>query len=77
MRIIRLIDDDLFISSGYDALFHIEEQIKDLSPGERKQKRDKLARPILNELHDWVFRLNAAPKSLLRKAAHYTREQWQ
>ena len=61
----------------YDALFHIEEQIKDLSPEERKQKRDELARPILNELHDWVFRLNAAPKSLLGKAAHYTREQWQ
>jgi hypothetical protein len=30
----------------------------------------------LAELHDWVFRLNAAPKSALGKAAHYTREQW-
>ena len=61
----------------YDALFHIEEQIKDLSPEERRVKRNELARPILNELHDWAFRLNAAPKSLLGKAAHYTREQWQ
>ena len=61
----------------YDALFHIEEQIKNLSPKKRKQKRDELARPILQELHDWAFRLNAAPKSLLGKAAHYTREQWQ
>jgi hypothetical protein len=60
----------------FNALFHIEEQIKDLSSEERKQKRNELARPILNELHDWVFRLNAAPKSLLGKAAHYTREQW-
>lgn len=60
----------------FDALFHIEEQIRDLSPEERKQKRNELARPILDELRDWVFRLNAAPKSLLGKAAHYTREQW-
>ena len=60
----------------FDALFHIEKQIKNLSPEKRKQKRSELARPILNELHDWVFRLNAAPKSLLGKAAHYTREQW-
>ena len=61
----------------FDTLFHIEEQIKDLSPEERRVKRNELARPILNELHDWAFRLNAAPKSLLGKAAHYTREQWQ
>ena len=27
----------------YDALFHIEDQIKDLSPEERKQKRNDLA----------------------------------
>ena len=60
----------------FDALFHIEEQIKDLPPEERKQKRNELAKPVLDELHDWVFRLNAAPKSLLGKAAHYTREQW-
>ena len=60
----------------FDALFHIEEQIQSLSPEERKQKRNEFARPILDELHNWVFRLNAAPKSLLGKAAHYTREQW-
>ncbi len=61
----------------FDALFHIEEQIKDLTPEERKQKRNDLSRPVMTKLHDWVFRLNAAPKSLLGKAAHYTREQWQ
>ena len=60
----------------YDALFAIEHKLEDLSPDERKTKRAELATPILNELHDWVFRLNAAPKSLLGKAAHYTREQW-
>ena len=26
--------------------------------------------------HDWVFRLNAAPKLLLGKAVQYTRKYW-
>ena len=60
----------------FDALFRIEEEIENLSPEERKKIRNERAKPILDELHDWVFRLNAAPKSLLGKAAHYTREQW-
>ncbi len=40
--------------------FLIIENVENLSPEERKHKRDELARPILNELHDWAFRLNAA-----------------
>jgi len=60
----------------FDTLFAIEEKLADLSPDERKEKRGELAGPVLNELYNWVFRLNAAPKSLLGKAAHYVREQW-
>ena len=60
----------------FDALFRIEGEIEHLAPDERKKIRNERAKPILDELHDWVFRLNAAPKSLLGKAAHYTREQW-
>jgi hypothetical protein len=61
----------------FDALFALEEKWHDLDPEERKIKREKYSKPILDELHDWVFRLNASTKSLLGKAAHYTRSQWQ
>lgn len=62
--------------SYYDALFALEEKWHDLEPEERKLKRQKYAKPIMDELHDWVFRINASPKSALGKAAHYTRAQW-
>ena len=61
----------------FDALFALEEKWHDLDPEERKIKREKYSKPILDKLHDWVFRLNASTKSLLGKAAHYTRSQWQ
>ena len=60
----------------FDALFALEEKWHDLEPEARKQKRLEFAKPILDELHDWVFRLNVSTKSLLGKAAHYTRAQW-
>ena len=59
-----------------DSLFAIEIKLDTLAREERLAKRKELAEPILKELHDWVFCLRAAPKSLLGKAAHYTREQW-
>ena len=60
----------------FDTLFTLEEKWHDLEPEERKQNRLEFAKPILDELHDWVFRINASTKSLLGKAAHYTRSQW-
>ena len=60
----------------FDTLFALEEKWHDLDSEERKQKRLEFAKPILDELHDWVFRLNVSTKSLLGKAAHYTRAQW-
>ena len=59
-----------------DSLFAIENEISSLPPEERLRKRKELAEPILKEFHDWVFRLNAAPKSLLGKAVQYTRKYW-
>ena len=61
----------------FDALFALEEEWHDLDPDERKKKREEFAKPILDELYNWVFHLNASTKSLLGKAAHYTRSQWQ
>ena len=59
-----------------DSLFAIESEIGVLPPVERLEQRKKLAKPILEEFHDWVFGLNDAPKSLLGSAAHYTRKLW-
>ena len=59
-----------------DSLFAIENEISSLLPEERLRKRKELAEPILREFHDWLFRLNAAPKSLLGKAVQYTRKYW-
>lgn len=57
-------------------MFAIESQIQDLPPGEWLAARRKLAAPLLQEFHDWVFRINDGPKSLLGQAASYTRKQW-
>ncbi len=61
----------------FDALFALEEKWHDLDPDERKKMRAKFSKPILDELYNWVFHLNASTKSLLGKAAHYVRSQWQ
>ena len=61
----------------FDALFALEEKWHDLDPDERKKMRIKFSKPILDELYNWVFHLNASTKSLLGKAAHYVRSQWQ
>ena len=60
-----------------DRLFAIESEINDLPPDERLQKRKEVVEPLLKEFHDWLFRVNDGPKSLLGKAAHYNRKQWQ
>ncbi len=60
----------------FDKLFEIERNIASLLPDERKQKRLELSVPILNELRNWVSKLNAPPKSLLGKAANYVISQW-
>ena len=59
-----------------DSLFAIENEISSLPPEKRFLKRKELTEPILNEFHDWLFRLNAAPKSLLGKAVQYTQKYW-
>ena len=61
----------------FDALFALEEKWHDLDPDMRKKMRTEYAKPILDELYNWVFHLNASTKSLLGKAAHYVRSQWQ
>jgi len=59
-----------------DRLFAIEAQIGELPPEARLLKRKEMAEPVLKEMHDWVFGLKDAPKPLIGKAAHYTRNYW-
>ena len=60
----------------FDKLFEIERIIATLPPDERKFKRQELSLPVLNDLRNWVAKLNAPPKSLLGKAANYVISQW-
>ena len=59
-----------------DRLFSIENEISGLPPPERLEKRKQLAEPVLEEMHDWLFFLEDAPKSLLGAALQYTRKYW-
>lgn len=54
----------------------MEEQFKDFSPKERKQKRLEQEKPILDALLVWAKTRNAAPKSKLGIALHYLLNQW-
>jgi len=58
-------------------LFAIERKIKDLSQEERFNKRQELAKPVLDEFLSWLNSCNAAPKSHFGRAVDYTLRQWQ
>ena len=55
------------------TLFRLEDSFADLSPEERKQKRNELSKPILDEFIRWGSTRNAAPKSKLGIALTYLR----
>ena len=52
-------------------LFQLEDTFKDLSPDERKQKRQELAKPILDEFLAWAATRKASSKSKLGVALTY------
>ena len=54
-----------------DALFKLEESFENLSNEERKQKRQELSKPILDEFFAWSLTRNAAAKSKLGVALTY------
>ena len=54
-----------------DALFKLEESFENLSNEERKQKRQELSKPILDEFFAWGSTRNAAAKSKLGVALTY------
>ena len=58
-----------------DKLFHIEEQLKELSAGERYLKRLELEKPILEAFWGWLDSVQALKGSALGKAVTYARNQ--
>ena len=59
-----------------DAIFRIEDEIRDLSPAEKLRVRKKKAQPILLEFHAWLQSQMLLGKSALGRAVAYTLDQW-
>ena len=60
-----------------NLLFHVEEEIKSLSPEEKKQKRQEASRPILDAFWSWVEATSAlhTTNEMLTKALTYATNQ--
>jgi transposase len=61
-----------------NALYRLERSIKDLPPGEKYQQRQKLAKPLLDDLKNWLeSNISGVMKGgLTYKAMYYTLNQW-
>lgn len=59
-------------------LYAIESKIKDLEPELKKQQRQKLSKPLLDDFKDWLEKnISRVPKnSLTYKAIYYSLNQW-
>lgn len=61
------------IGVGYcDELFRLERSFKHLSPSQRRKKRQKYSKPIVDKFLDWIETSSFFGKSALAKAAGYT-----
>lgn len=60
------------------GLYKIEEEIKDLTPDERKRIRDEKAVPILDQYKKWLdhYAGKVPPKSPIGQAISYSRNNW-
>lgn len=58
-------------------LYEVERATRDCDAQTRQTKRQEHAAPLLTELGKWLDDESFLPKSLIGKAATYTRNQWQ
>ncbi|WP_419902249.1 IS66 family transposase [Kiloniella sp.] len=60
------------------SLYRIEKLAKDMSNHERQRLREEKAKPILEDLREWITKVisTTPPTSLLGKALHYIDKQW-
>jgi transposase len=59
-----------------DKLFDIERQFADCTAAERYEKRQELAKPVLDEFLTFLQTAKAAPKSGFGRAVHYCIGHW-
>lgn len=59
-----------------NKLYEYERDAKDMSFAERKEYRQKYAKPMLDHIHDHIASIQAPPKSLLGVAVTYITNQW-
>jgi transposase len=59
-----------------DKLFLIERQLTDCTAEERYEKRQELAKPLLDEFLSYLQTVKASTKSSFGRAIHYTQGQW-
>lgn len=57
-------------------LYAVEREIKSLPYEQRKYIRQKQSKPILKALKEFLYKINAPPKSLLGTAVTYCKNQW-
>ncbi len=57
-------------------LYALETRLKGKSAEERVMERQKLAKPLLNDLHEWLTSQKVVESSQLGKAIKYTVGQW-
>lgn len=55
-----------------DRLFHIEREIKHLSPEQRVHIRQQKLKPIIDEFFDWIDHSPFFGKNAIAKVAEYT-----
>jgi len=57
-------------------LYEIEKEIKHLTFEERKSIRQEKSKPKLESIYQFLYKINAPPKSLLGVAVTYAKNQW-
>lgn len=58
-----------------NKLFHLEKQFSLLATEQRKDQRETLSKPIIDEFYNWLNSVNVLPKSSLGKAITYAISQ--
>lgn len=58
-----------------DRLFRIEKNLSALSSEDRYRERNRLSKPLFEEMYAWIDKLEALPNSLLGKAVYYAKSQ--
>jgi transposase len=62
--------------SMIQKLYRLETSLKDKSAKEKYQRRQEVAKPLLDKFNQWLIEADVPPKSALGKAIGYCQNQW-